>query len=66
MSTKYVVLNPLVGGYETVDNTSEIKDKVAELAMALYLAHTHNTPVSTVVTDEDGAETWTAVDLDTL
>jgi hypothetical protein len=66
MITRYAILNPLVGEYEYVDDVTKVKEKVAELAMALYLAHTHGAPVSQVDTDAAGAETWSAVDLNTL
>jgi hypothetical protein len=66
MTTKYAILNPQVGEYEYVDNVDKVKEKVAELAMVHYLAHTHNAPVSQIDTDATGAETWSAVDLNTL
>jgi hypothetical protein len=66
MTTRYAILNPQVGEYEYVDDITLVKEKVAELAMAHYLAHTHSAPVSQVDTDEVGAETWAAVDLNTL
>lgn len=58
MITRYAVLNPQTGIYEFVDNTTDINNKIAEVALALYLAHTHNSPVSKIKTDESGAETW--------
>jgi hypothetical protein len=66
MKTQYAILNPQTGGYDYVDHVSKVKEKVAELAMIHYLAHTHNAPVSQVDTDETGAETWSAFDLDLL
>jgi hypothetical protein len=66
MTTRYAILNPQVGEYEYVDDITLVKEKVAELAMAHYLAHTHGAPVSQVDTDDTGAETWSAVDLNTL
>jgi hypothetical protein len=66
MTTKYAILNPQVGEYEYIDDIPLVKEKVAELAMAHYLAHTHGTPVSKVDTDEAGSETWSVVDLNTL
>ena len=66
MTTRYAILNPQVGEYEYIDDVSKVKEKVAELAMAHYLAHTHGAPVSQVDTDDTGAETWTAFDLNTL
>lgn len=66
MTTRYAILNPQVGEYEYVDDITLVKEKVAELAMAHYLAHTHGTPVSQVDTDEAGSENWSAVDLNTL
>jgi len=66
MKTQYAILNPQTGGYDYVDDISKVSEKVAELAMSYYLTHTHNTPVSQVDTDDTGAETWSAFDVDTL
>lgn len=66
MTTRYAILNPQAGEYEYVDDVTKVKEKIAELAMSLYLAHTHGAPVSQVDTDEAGSETWSAVDLNTL
>jgi hypothetical protein len=66
MTTQYAILNPQTGSYEYVDDVNEVKEKVAEMAMAYYLAHTHNAPVSQVDTDDAGVETWSAFDTNTL
>ena len=66
MTTRYAILNPQAGEYEYIDDITSVKEKVAELAMAHYLAHTHGAQVSQVDTDDTGAETWTVFDLNTL
>jgi hypothetical protein len=66
MTTRYAILNPLVGEYEYVDSPEEILIRSQELAWQFYLAQTHGAPVSQVDTDAEGSETWSAVDLNTL
>lgn len=58
MTIKYAVLNPSIGEYEYVENESDVSAKVAEIALAFYMEHTHNAPVSKVEIDETGAEIW--------
>lgn len=60
MTTKYAILDPQNGGYVYVETEAEIEAKKAEMAMNFYLSHTHNAPVSTVETNDEGQETWTA------
>ena len=60
MTIKYAILNPQNGEYVYVNTEEEIEPKKQELALAFYLSHTHNQPVSVVETDEQGQETWTA------
>lgn len=66
MTTRYAILNPLAGEYEYVDSQEEILARAQALAWQFYLAHTHGAPISQVDTDAEGAETWTAVDVNTL
>ena len=66
MATRYAILNPMIGEYEYVDSQEEVLTRARELAWQFYLAHTHSAPVSQVDTDAEGAETWTAVDVNTL
>lgn len=66
MITKYAILNPLVGEYEYVDSQEEILITAKDLAWQVYLSYTHGAPVSKVETDTEGAETWSAVDVNTL
>lgn len=58
MTIKYAILDPQNGGYVYVETEAEIESKKAEMAMNLYLSHTHNAPVSTVETNDEGQETW--------
>lgn len=51
---KYMILNPLTGGYITTENESEIESIVQTTAMELYLNHTRNQPVKTITDNPDG------------
>ena len=62
----YKILNPNTGEYTTVESTADIKALVEQYAMEFYLAHTHNSPVSQVTINEDGSETWSSFDVNTL
>ena len=66
MATRYAVLNPSAGEYVYVDSHNECLTKAKELAWQFYLTHTHNSPISQVDTDDTGAETWSAIDVNTL
>ena len=66
MTTRYAILNPMVGEYEYVDSPEETLARAQALAWQFYLTHTHSAPVSQVDTDAEGAETWAAVDVNTL
>lgn len=50
--------DPQNGGYVYVETEAEIEAKKAEMARNFYLSHTHNAPVSTVETNDEGQETW--------
>lgn len=58
MTTKYAILNPNTGTYSYADTEKAALNEVSNIAMAFYLSHTHNFPISTITTDENGNETW--------
>lgn len=60
MTTVFKVLNPLTGLYIDSTSESERNSILFETAWNFYLSHTHNSPYSQVVINEDGSETWTA------
>lgn len=66
MTTKYAIVNPQTGMYEYVNDATEIDAKVAEIAIAFYFAHTHNSPVSKIEIDDSGAETWYSMNNDII
>lgn len=66
MTTRYAILNPTVGDYEYTETQEAALTRAQDLAWQMYLTYTHGAPISQVDTDADGAETWTAVDVNTL
>jgi hypothetical protein len=58
MTTKFACLNPLTGEYKFATSKEELCATVAELAVQLFMQHTHQAPFSIVETLEDGSEKW--------
>ena len=55
---QYAVFNPINGEYTKFDNTENALDGVMKTALDFYMKHTHNQPISKVIVNEDGSETW--------
>ena len=62
MDTVYKILDPKTGEYADAATLDECLEKVAETALALYMAQTYDAPYSVCTTHEDGTETWTRPD----
>lgn len=58
LAVKYAILNPVKGEYVFVNTEDEIEDKKREIAMEFYLLHTHNSPVTKVIINQDNSEVW--------
>ena len=59
MTKKYGVLDPSTGGYAFFIEKADALSNAAEVAFNFYLAHTHSNFLVNVDTDENGVETWT-------
>jgi hypothetical protein len=64
MAVKYGIISPQTGQYNYVEREDELFAKMASAAMTFYLTHTHNSPISRIEVNEDGSETWSALDID--
>lgn len=58
MQTKYKILNPLTGQYDTFDTFDACADELGIRAWEFYLLHTHHNPYTVVEVNDDGSETW--------
>ena len=58
MQTKYMVLNPENGEYESFETEGEAKLSLAKRAIAFYISHSHGIAYNKVTIDENGWETW--------
>lgn len=56
--TIYGVFNPNDGLYTKLESFDECLSKVAENALILLMAHTHNSPYAIITTDAEGNEVW--------
>jgi hypothetical protein len=61
MTTQIALLNPSIGEYEFFDNLESAKARFPSLCEEFFLLHTHNTPFSQVVTNNDGSQTWSVL-----
>ena len=59
MTTKYAILNPLNGEYMLCDSRETAQASLADIALAFYLAHTHDQICSFVDIQDDGSQIWT-------
>ena len=50
----------MTGSYAWADTEQQASAEMLAIAQAFYLSQTHNSPVSKVIIDEDGKETWSA------
>jgi hypothetical protein len=58
---KYAVLNPQTGTYQYFDTREAAINGAVDTAFNVYLAHTHNQPFANITVNEDGSETWHAL-----
>jgi hypothetical protein len=58
MQTKYKILNPLTGQYDTFDTFDACANELGARAWEFYLLHTHYNPYTVIEVNDDGAETW--------
>ena len=58
MQTKYKILNPVTGQYDTFDTFDACADELGIRAWEFYLLHTHHNPYTVVEINDDGSETW--------
>lgn len=66
MTTQIALINPAIGEYEYFDNVEEAKVRFSNICLEFFLSHCHNQPFSQVVTNDDGSETWSALDYKTI
>ena len=58
MQTKYKILNPMTGQYDTFDTFDDCANELGARAWEFYLLHTHYNPYTVVEVNDDGSETW--------
>lgn len=66
MTTKYARLSPLDGSYTHFDSLEAAIDAAFIEAWNFYMSHTHGQPLSKVVVADDGSETWTTLEGESL
>jgi len=62
MKTEFAVLNPNDGSYTRVATKEEATTVAAQLATDFYFTHSQQSPLTIVITDDNGTESWTAPD----
>ena len=63
MEIKYGIFNPTTGQYEYDSALDTTFNKITDLAFQFYMHHTHDSPVSKVTINDDGSETWEAINI---
>jgi len=64
---RYAVFDPWAGSYifvstiELAQTTAETLAQTAGVTWEQYLQYTHGTPVSQIMVNEDGSETWSVL-----
>lgn len=54
----YKILDPRIGAYTEVSTVEAAAGLVAEIAIEMYLVHTHGVPFSLCEKNSEGIETW--------
>jgi hypothetical protein len=63
MEIKYGIFNPTTGQYEYDNDLDTTFNKITDLAFQFYMNHTHNAPMSKITINDDGSETWEAINI---
>jgi hypothetical protein len=62
MKTEFAILNPTNGSYTRVTTREAVTTVAAQVAADFYFMHSQQSPLTIIITDDNGIESWTAPD----